>query len=295
MWHEKRSAEDIIFFSILPIVINIVTNFVYFINRDSYGFLNSVSDWNSFSLFSIVACSIFNFLTKVREISEEEKKELSKKMYGMKLLGIVFIGYIIFAVFIVKNRIIIFSSLIMCAGYINWYILKCKIRIIGGLSEVQRNWRKACNKTSYEEVNFLWRIKPMLVPHVSVSSTERIKHINWIGLMTLILLIINFRLDPIYMMGFTIFIIFLISDVLYLLDFIFGLYTETEGICTGVLMKQKLKGPRRIYYEVYVTDFSNKREIKFTVFDYCNYNEQDVIKIIHGGLSKIVINVNKQF
>lgn len=56
-------------------------------------------------------------------------------------------------------------------------------------------------------------------------------------------------------------------------------------------MKETSRLSRRRYFEVYVTDFSNKREIKFRVYDYCNYNEYDVIKLTHGGISKKVIAI----
>ena len=72
-----------------------------------------------------------------------------------------------------------------------------------------------------------------------------------------------------------------------------GLYSETEGKCTGIILKErKINGERKIYYEIYVTDVVNKRELKFKVYKYCNYNEGDYIKLIHGGLSKKVIKVN---
>jgi len=286
MWSEKRDIENSIFFAIFPIVINVATNVVYFISGGLYETLNAVDAFNSFTIFSILICFLLNFFTKGRKLSEEERKELNKKMYSMKLF-IVFIGYAIFTVFIVKNRSIIISALIMYAGYINLYMFKSKSRTVDRLSETQKNWRKAHNKPFYEDRSLLWKIKPMLVPHVSVSFSERIKHIDLIALIFILPLLRDFSLEAVPMT--LIILMFTISDILYFVDAILGLYTETEGICTGVVMKERSKGSRRIYYEVYVTDFSNKREIKFRVYDYCNYNEYDVLKLTHGGLSKKVI------
>lgn len=95
------------------------------------------------------------------------------------------------------------------------------------------------------------------------------------------------------MIHFLILIIFMftISDILYFIDAILGLYAETEGICTGIVMKETSRPSRRRYFEVYVTDFSKEREIKFRVYDYCNYNEHDGIKLIYGGIYKKVIAI----
>ncbi|MBC5630693.1 hypothetical protein H8S20_17715 [Clostridium sp. NSJ-6] len=291
MWSEKRGIENFIFFAVFPIVINIATNFTYFISTDSYSILEIVNSCNVFTVFSVLICCLFNFLTRQRELSEEEKDELNKKMYGMKLLNIIFIGYIIFALLIVKNNSIFISSIIMYVAYINWYMFKSKSRTVTTLTETQKNWREFHNKASYEEGGFLWRIKPMLVPHVSVSFSERVRHINWFSIIFILLFTKDFTIQGIPML--IIILVFLISDIIYILDMFFGLYTETEGICTGIIMKERGKRSRRIYYEVYVTDFFNKREIKFKVDDYCGYNEGDGLKLIHGGLSKKVVEVKR--
>lgn len=291
MWSEKRGIENFIFFAVFPIVINIATNFTYFISTDSYSTLEIVNSCNVFTVFSVLICCLFNFLTRQRELSEEEKDELNKKMYGMKLLNIIFIGYIIFALLIVKNNSIFISSIIMYVAYINWYMFKSKSRTVTTLTETQKNWREFHNKASYEEGGFLWRIKPMLVPHVSVSFSERVRHINWFSIIFILLFTKDFTIQGIPML--IIILVFLISDIIYILDMFFGLYTETEGICTGIIMKERGKRSRRIYYEVYVTDFFNKREIKFKVDDYCGYNEGDGLKLIHGGLSKKVVEVKR--
>ncbi len=286
MWSEKRGIESYMIFSILPIMINIATNAIYFMSDGSYETIRAVDSFNKFTIFCVLICCLFNFLERGRKISKDEKKELNKQMFVMKLLNIFFIGYIVFTIIIVKNINIIISALIIYVGYINLYMFKIKIKTVTILSETQKNWRKTYNTHSYEDSSFLWKIKPMILPHVSVSFTERIKHIDLIGLIFILPFLGDFRLVYIPMM--VIASIFIIPDILYFVDAIFGLYTETEGICTGIIMKMGSRG-RRGYHEVYVTDFLNKREIKFRVYDYCNYNENDIIKIIHGGLSKKVI------
>ena len=296
MWSEKRGVEDFIFFVVFPILINITTNLVYFLSEASYSMLQIVNNFNGFTTFGVFSICIFNFFIKQQQLSKDEKDKLNKKMFGMKLLGIVFIGYMLFSVLIVRNTSISISSLIMFVSYINWYILKVKSKAIAevGLSETQKNWRKFHNIPTYQESSLLWKIKPMIFPHVYVSLGERIKHINWFILIFILILFRGFGsfTSEILPMMIIIFILML-SEILYFIDVLLGLYSETEGKCTGIVLKERnRRGRRQIYYEVYVTDVINKRELKFKVYKYCNYNEGDDIKLIHGGLSKKVIKVN---
>lgn len=296
MWSEKRGVEDFIFFAVFPILINITTNLVYFLSEASYSMLQIVNNFNGFTTFGVFSICIFNFFIKQQQLSKDEKDKLNKKMFGMKLLGIVFIGYMLFSVLIVRNTSISISSLIMFVSYINWYILKVKSKAIAevGLSETQKNWRKFHNIPTYQESSLLWKIKPMIFPHVYVSLGERIKHINWFILIFILILFKGFGsfTSEILPMMIIIFILML-SEILYFIDVLLGLYSETEGKCTGIVLKERnRRGRRQIYYEVYVTDVINKRELKFKVYKYCNYNEGDDIKLIHGGLSKKVIKVN---
>lgn len=296
MWSEKRGVEDFIFFAVFPILINITTNLVYFLSEASYSMLQIVNNFNGFTTFGVFSICIFNFFIKQQQLSKDEKDKLNKKMFGMKLLGIVFIGYMLFSVLIVRNTSISISSLIMFVSYINWYILKVKSKAIAevGLSETQKNWRKFHNIPTYQESSLLWKIKPMIFPHVYVSLGERIKHINWFILIFILILFKGFAsfTSEILPMMIIIFILML-SEILYFIDVLLGLYSETEGKCTGIVLKERnRRGRRQIYYEVYVTDVINKRELKFKVYKYCNYNEGDDIKLIHGGLSKKVIKVN---
>lgn len=296
MWSEKRGVEDFIFFAVFPILINITTNLVYFLSEASYSMLQIVNNFNGFTTFGVFSICIFNFFIKQQQLSKDEKDKLNKKMFGMKLLGIVFIGYMLFSVLIVRNTSISISSLIMFVSYINWYILKVKSKAIAevGLSETQKNWREFHNIPTYQESSLLWKIKPMIFPHVYVSLGERIKHINWFILIFILILFKGFAsfTSEILPMMIIIFILML-SEILYFIDVLLGLYSETEGKCTGIVLKERnRRGRRQIYYEVYVTDVINKRELKFKVYKYCNYNEGDDIKLIHGGLSKKVIKVN---
>ena len=295
MWSEKRSVEDFVFFATVPILINVITNLIYFFNGKPYSMLEIINEFNGFTTFGVAMSCIFNIFIKPKELSENERDIINKKMLSMKLLGIVFIGYMLFSIFVLKNTSISISSLIMFVSYVNWYILKFKSKAIAEfeLSETQKKWREFNNIPTYQDSNLIWKIKPMISPHVSVRFIERIKHINWPILIFIIILFkafTSFKSEafPIIIIIF----ILIISDILYLIDVMLGLYSKTEGICTGVVKKERDgSGKKRIYYEIYVTDAINKRELKFKVYKHCNYNEGDNIEVIHGGLSKKVIKV----
>lgn len=53
MWSEKRGLESNLIFAIFPIVLNIATNFVYFMRGGSYENLEGVNNVNSFTLFTV--------------------------------------------------------------------------------------------------------------------------------------------------------------------------------------------------------------------------------------------------
>lgn len=289
MWSEKRQVESCMFLTRIPIIISIAANAMYFLEGCSDIDLQIVESINSFTMFGIIACCFFNFIIEGKKLSADERKKVSAKFLIFKLLGLVFIGYTIFAIFFMRDKNIIASAIIMCAGYINLYILKIKSKNVEKVNDVQKKWRVAYKKDSYEESNLSWRIKPMLTPYVSVKFDERFKNINWVAVLWAILLLskVSFSIDDIHII--VLWWLMFGKDAFYFIDFVFGTYAQTEGICTGVVEKKEGRGSGRVYYVVYVTDFSNKREFRFKVYDYCNYKNQDNIRLVHGGFSKKII------
>ena len=289
--NNKRNAQDLMNFTLILIAINIVANVLYFIRvEDSYSILFLIDQGNKFTIFGGIACILFNILNRGNKVSEEERREISRKMVPTLLFSLPFIGYLIFVALIIKEREMLLSSAIMLGLYINMCFIKEKsFRMSSGLTETQRKWRESQNNhKGIKESNIFWRIKPMMSPRVSVSIGDRIKNINLflcifcgIGISQGV-----FNLDNII---FT-FILLIISipEILYFIDIILGTYTETEGECTGVVMKERSKS-RRVYYEIYVTDYENERELKFKEEDYTYCKEGEIIKVIHGGFSKKVI------
>ncbi|MGL5150126.1 MAG: hypothetical protein ACRC7N_06040 [Clostridium sp.] len=289
MWSEKRGFDDLRIFCLLPIVLNLFSNGRFYILNGDGKSLDGVNSINTFTIMSLVITFIFIFFNENKDINEEEKKELRKKMYGMKILTIPFIVYILFTIIIVRNISIIASSLIMLGGYMSLYKSRENSLVaLMGLTDTQKAWREYQNGGEKEaEATLFWKIKPMATPHVSVPVGKRINNINYYNL--IIIGVFFIAIKPNDLLGIFVFGGISLIELFYIADLIFGIFTETEGKCTGVVWKEQSRS-HRTYYEIYVTDFKNRREIKFRVYDYCKYNEGDNIRVIHGGLSKRVID-----
>lgn len=290
MWSEKRKIENGIFLAGVPIALVMAFNFIYFFRGMTYEDLETIASINSFAMFIAFAGFIFSFSTKMVNISEEKKKEINMEMVKFKLLSIVFIAYTVFALLVMRDKDIVISGLIMCAGYINLYILNLKNKSLSKVDDVQRKWRIAYNRDSKEESNLFWRIKPILTPHVSIDFGERLKNVNWFMMFCIFLVAgrISFNIGEIPILVFLAFIFG--KEIIYFIDIILGLYAQTDGVCTGIVERSERT---RTYYDVYVTDFSNKREIKFKIYDECFFKEQDNIRLIHGSISKKVIKSSR--
>ena len=87
------------------------------------------------------------------------------------------------------------------------------------------------------------------------------------------------------------FIILLVPEIIYIFEAIFGLYTTSEGICTGIVETTHGKNSRRPLFKVYVTNYEKKEEITFKVLDYCYISEMENVVIIHSSITKRVIKV----
>lgn len=72
---------------------------------------------------------------------------------------------------------------------------------------------------------------------------------------------------------------------------IFGLYTTSEGTCTGIVETTHGENSSRPLFKVYVTNYERKEEISFKVLDYCYLSEMENVVILHSAITKRVIKV----
>ena len=268
MWSEKRGIEGTIVFAIFPIVWCILGNISYYLSgiERFYNFTSVINIENStmmaiLPLIVVVIAAIVNLKIYV---DEEKLFEVNKSMFKYKIVNILFIAYIIFAISVIRDSKVIISALLIELSFICIYILKRKAKSLE-LTDIQLKWRKAFEYPDAvdKESNLFWRLKPKFSPHVKVDFKERVKGIQFFSIF-LLLIWWRGRVDFISILV----LIAFIKDLIYLLEVPLGLFTKTTGLCTGVVEKEYSKS-RRAYYTVYITDYEKNNEIVFKVDNYC--------------------------
>lgn len=290
MGSDKKNLEGIIFIGISTIAWCIAGNISYFFIRNGiYNSLVHLVDIESSIIMvslPLIAMAIGTFANYKIEVTEEKLYEINKKMLRLKLLNIIFIGYIAFTLFVVRDGKVILSSIIMEITYIFICILKRKIYSLE-LNDIQMRWRKAYDFPGSEETqsSILWRMKICIYPHVYVPFKKRLKGIRVFNWIFMLIWILSCK-GNIILSSFII-IVFL-SDILYIIDIVLGLYTKTTGLCTAINSYER-KGV--IYYTAYITDYENKREIKVKTRDICYISERDMVTVVYSSIGKKVIEV----
>ncbi|ATD54807.1 hypothetical protein [Clostridium chauvoei] len=111
MGSDKKNLEGIIFIGISTIAWCIAGNISYFFIRNGiYNSLVHLVDIESSIIMvslPLIAMAIGTFANYKIEVTEEKLYEINKKMLSFKLLNIIFIGYIAFTLFAVRNGKII--------------------------------------------------------------------------------------------------------------------------------------------------------------------------------------------
>lgn len=244
------------------------------------------------------------------EISEDENK---LKVVNRKLLKYkIFIGItILFSIYLIiksYNSQIIYNCLLLNILvlfifygkmiYFKSYICNRKIEWLKKISAIDvddyvdtRWWRRKIWFNGRERVSFKYRIYNIIISSFTL----------FISTLAFVLLFMGKSLFNIF------FLYFIIKHFTIIIESVFGLYTVITGKCTGVIEKTKHRNRRgsidlsdipssytrkRIYYELTLTDFNHKREIKIISEDSCGLSEMDTMEVVHGIFSKSPITVN---
>ncbi|MEG0611986.1 MAG: hypothetical protein RR486_05715 [Clostridium sp.] len=289
---EKKNLESIRFLAICLLIINVISNILFFTNNPYIPFeirnflnLNTVVNFNFIPLIAILLASFFNFKLNVTENVTQQVNSKSKFLY---LPHIIFIFYIFVSTFIIRNKSIIISSLTMEITFIAIHILTRKC-IALGLSSRQYLWRKTWEVPGVDvdkDSNFTWRLKFWISPHVNVEFNKRWKKFNFIYLIFAYIFISK---SP------GIVVIFLIlSPVIPIaiswIEALLGLHTSLTGLCTAITQHTYSRSSQ-VYYKLYITDFQKEREITFCVDNHPYIEEGSEITVIHGIFSKKVIYI----
>lgn len=290
MGSEKRSLENMRIFGAFGLILGFIGNISYYLKYKgiSISFLNNL-DINSISImmiFSIVSLGVFSINNIKLNLDENTFIEVKKKTTIFKIICIIFAIYSVIISVISKDLVLIRVEILIEITLILLYIIERKIRVLQ-ITDRQLKWKRDYDYPgSYnKESNIFWRMKSKFSPHVDVKWKDRVDRIRWIKL-----LLIIFLLSGYFEREFYIFLIIFIPDFMYFFEVIFGLYTKTSGICTGIV--ETTKGYTKIpVYKIYITNYENEEEITFRVRDYCYISERDEVVVVHSMITKRVIEV----
>ncbi|GEM_PF-383372 len=272
------------------------------------GFLEGVmiEDTTRFFSFTLIIVSLGGIFNTPRKLSDDKKVIVRQKIRPLMIGNVIFIAYVLFSVFVIKNIYFILSSLIMEGVYINLILISRGLYSYA-LSDRQRQWREAMNGTSYsiQESSVLWRYKLWFRPLQWVPFKRR-----YLRSYNILIFVIGFGFILTQTMDdlFDLIIIFLyIKSAIAIFEYFLGIYTTITGVCTGVKIFEEdldrnnrstgsirisFRSRRRYYWKVYITDFKNKREIVYKTYKMPFISDGDEVKVVHGVFSKAVISVN---
>lgn len=290
MGSERRSLENMRVFGAFGLILGFIGNISYYFKYRgiSITFLDSI-DIDSISImmiFSIVILGIFSINNIRLNIDENIIIEVKRKTIIFKILCILFAIYSVIVALISKDPALVRIEILAEIILILIYIIERKIKLLQ-ITDRQLKWKRDYEYPgSYnKESNIFWRMKSKFSPHIKVKWKDRINRVRWIKL-----LLIIFLLSGYFDKEFYIFLILFIPDFIYFFEVLFGLYTKTSGICTGVV--ETTKGSTKIpVYRIYITDYENEYEIAFSVRDYCYIAERDEVVVVHSMITKRVIEI----
>lgn len=292
MGSEKRRLEGIMLFGVIGLLFGLVGNISYYLKLTGIyiEFFHNI-DIESAGVMMIIPtiglgiAAIANYKLNV---DEEILEELKNKTLFFKLICILFAFYMLFTIAIMKNLVLFRTAILMEILLILMYIIERKIKALE-LTDRQLKWKRDYDYpgTYNKESNFFWRMKFKFSPHVKVKWKDRVNRIKWMKLLFIIFFMLGYFDREVYII-----LIIFIPDLIYFFEVIFGLYTKTSGICTGVVeVGRQSRNSNVIIYKAYITDYESEEEITFKVRDYCYISERDEIVVVHSMITKRVIEV----
>ncbi|VYT89371.1 hypothetical protein [Clostridium tertium] len=291
MGSERRNLEQLRVFFAFSLAWGIISNIaIIFIKLGIHNeFLWSI-DFNGFSfmmMFSTFILGIFSIQNIHLNCKEEVLFEVKRKTLVLKLIMILFAVYGIASVILLKDIILLRFQILIMINLFLVYINERKIQE-ARLTDYRLRWRRDYDNpgTLEEESNIFWRMKIRFFPHAKVRIEDRFERIKLVNLV-FVVIFLSMGDDIIKYL----FIILLVPEIIYIFEAIFGLYTTSEGICTGIVETTHGKNSRRPLFKVYVTNYEKKEEITFKVLDYCYISEMENVVIIHSSITKRVIKV----
>lgn len=290
MGSERRNLEQLRGFFAAGLIMGLIGNISYFLRYKgiSIEFFSDM-DLNGLSImmiFSVLIIAIFSFGNIKLDISEDILLDVRRKTLIYKIICILFAIYSIVIFIAFKDLALIRLEIIIEAILILLFINERKIKSMQ-LTDKQLRWKRDFDYPGSlnKESNIFWRMKIRFYPRIKVNWKDRLNRIRKYNLFVLVILILVKFEWATYL-----FIIFFISDIIYFIEIIFGLYTKTSGICTGIIDITSSKSNIPVY-KVFITNYETEEEITFKVRNYCYIQERDEVVVVHGMISKRVIEV----
>lgn len=290
MGSERRNLEQLRVFFVAGLIMGLIGNISYFLRYKEINieFFNSINlDGLSIMMgFSVLIIGIFSIGNIKLDVNKELLLDIKRKTMIYKIICILFLIYTLIVSIIFRNLVLIRLEILIETILIILYINERKIKSIQ-LMDTQLRWKRDFDYPGSlnKESNIFWRLKIRFYPHVKVKWDDRIHRIRKYNILALIILFSGgFKL------GAFVFLIIFIPDIIYFIEVIFGLYTKTSGICTGIIDVTSSKS-RIPVYKVYITNYETEEEITFRVRNYCYIQERDEVVVVHGIISKRVIEV----
>lgn len=290
MGSERRNLEQLRTFFAVGLIMGLIGNISYFLRYKgiSIEFFDSMN-LNGLSImmaFSVLIISIFSIGNIKLDVDEEILLDIKRKTLIYKIICILFAIYTVVISIIFRDLVLIRLEILIEAILAILYINERKIKSIQ-LTDIQLRWKRDFDYPGSlnKESNVFWRMKIRFYPHVKVKWEDRLHRIRKYNIFVLaILFLARFELCA------YLFLIIFIPDIIYFIEIVFGLYTKTSGICTGIIDVTSSKS-RIPVYKVYITNYEEEKEITFRVRNYCYIQERDEVVVVYGAISKRVIEV----
>lgn len=220
---------------------------------------------------------------------EEKLKKLKKSTLPYKLfITLNIIGMLALVLFTKDKQLLIPSILLIYTSILMHYAKESYIKSY--LFDRKLNYLEKINGEEHNDSNIdskKWRYKIWYDKKEKIKVSDRRFNII-IDILSIICFGTLFAVNGL-VLGTILWGYILIINIFKLIEDVFSLYTTIDGVCTGVYEHRKR---HNTYYDVVVTDYTNKREIKVKLKEDYYIGYMDNLSVVHGVLSKQVVSIN---
>ena len=257
---------------------------------EKIGFISTIG--RDSIIFFIMFFSIDFFILKssTEEIIIYEDDDIKNRIYQKLIVYKVLIVFSIilgtYATLISKNADIFFTSIYLIIDSILIYYTKSAY-LKSYMYNRQLQWYQKINNEDIYKDTKKWRKKRKFNGYVKVDKKHRYMHtLEYIP--TIIYTTFFFIPNILFLRIFMGYI--LLVNIASVIEGILSLYTSVSGICTSIT-EHRSKGSYRTY-DIVVTDYENKTEMKFNIKEQFSISEMDRLEVVYGIFSKRCIMIN---